>query len=127
MSNSVTKNKNLTGVSMEKLENKSDMENLSQASLDLLKQIEALALKVAPDEYKLISLDAEDRLIHKLKDIGVALEFYTLTSEERNAADVLASTGEVKFYRNDVGNLELQYKEPNTFEKIISRPIFTSK
>ncbi len=129
MKDSAMQNKNTTGVVRETLEAEDNMEKLSQNLSDLMEQIEKLTIDMppTPEVYRWMTTGAEERLLIKLKKVGKKLEFYALTPEERNAADVLASTGEVKVCRNSTGNLELQYNEPNVFEKLISNKIFSNK
>ena len=129
MKNVAAQSKNTVDKTKETLEGEYDMRKLSKDLLKIMEQIENLSndRPPAPDVYRWMSVGAEERLLIKLKDVGSKLEFYTLTSEERNAADVLASTGEVKVYRNNCGNLELQYNEPNVFEKLISNSMFNTK
>jgi len=129
MKDSATQNKNTTSAERETLEIEDDMETLSQNISDLMEQIEKLTIDMppTPEVYRWMATGAEERLLTKLKKVSKKLEFYTLTPEERNAADVLASTGEVKVCRNSAGNLELQYNEPNVFEKLISNTIFSNK
>jgi len=96
------------------------LNNLDEQDKSLLEEIEKLADSSSYQKNFIDTSQPIDELLQKLIEKKGSISFYSLSDKERYAAEILASSGEINLYRNELGKLDCEYIKPNLMRRILS-------